>query len=301
MQPLVSTEWLAEHLGEPDLVLIDASWFMPASGRNGRDEYLAAHIPGARFLDIDELSDRSNPAPHMLPAAGDFGAAMERLGIGHDDRIVVYDNSPIRTAARGWFILRHFGAEQVAILDGGLQKWLAEGRPTESGEPEPREARFELAERREEIVTKQHILSGNHDPMLDARGKGRFEGSEPDPRPGVEPGHIPGARNLPFTALYNEDGTFKPVAELRKLFAGAGIDPAQPFVATCGSGVTANSLLFAAYLIGNDRTRLYDGSWSEWGADPATPKALGPAQSAPAFEGEGDRSAKLNGGGANRG
>jgi thiosulfate/3-mercaptopyruvate sulfurtransferase len=272
MDPLVSTEWLAQHLGEPDLVVVDATWHMPASGRSGRDEYLAAHIPGARFLDIDVLSDRRNPAPHMLPAAEEFGAAMERLGIGRNDRIVVYDNSPIRTAARGWFMLRHFGAEQVAILDGGVQKWLTEERETESGEPEPRKARFEAAENGGEVVTKQELLGGMRESLLDARGTGRFEGSEADPRPGIAPGHIPGARNLPFSALYNEDGSFKSPEEIGRLFVAAGIDPAQPFVASCGSGVTANSLIFAAHLLGNDRAQLYDGSWGEWGADPATPK-----------------------------
>jgi thiosulfate/3-mercaptopyruvate sulfurtransferase len=276
MESLVSTEWLAQHLGEPDLVVVDSSWFMPASGRSGHDEYLAAHVPGARFLDIDEASDRSNPAPHMLPSADSFVEAMERLGIGSDDRIVVYDNSPIRTAARGWFMLRHFGAREVAILDGGFQKWLAEGRPTESGEPSSRSARFEAIER-DEVVTKQQLLAGGGLPWVDARGKGRFEGSEPDPRPGVAAGHAPGSRNLPFASLYREDGTFKPAEELKCLFAEAGIDPSRPFVASCGSGVTANSVIFAAHLIGNDDTRLYDGSWSEWGADPATPKVTGPA------------------------
>jgi thiosulfate/3-mercaptopyruvate sulfurtransferase len=278
MDPLVTTEWLAGHLGDPDLAIVDCSWHMPATGRSGREDYLERHIPGARFLDIDELRDTGHPAPHMLPRAADFGAAMERLGIGREDRIVVYDNSPLRTAARGWFMLRHFGASQVAILDGGFQKWLAEGRPTESGEPEPRDALFEPVEHRSEVVTKQQILAGEvRTPLLDARGRGRFDGSEPDPRPGVEPGHIPGARNLPFAALYAEDGTFKSPEEIRCLFAEAGLDPAQPFTATCGSGVTANSLIFAAHLLGNEETRLYDGSWSEWGADPATPKALGPA------------------------
>ena len=277
MDALLSTDWLAEHLGEPGLTIVDSSWHMPSTGRNGRHEFQAAHIPGARFLDIDEVSDRSNPAPHMLPNAKQFGRAMEELGIGKDDRIVVYDNSPTRNAARGWFMFRHFGVREVAILDGGFQKWMAEHRPVERGDPQPRSVTFEAGENRDEIVTKQAILCGNHDPLLDARGKPRFEGSEQDPRPGVAAGHIPGARNLPFAALYREDGTFKSPEEIRILFADAGIDPAEPFIASCGSGVTANSLIFAVHLLGNDTARLYDGSWSEWGADPATPKALGPA------------------------
>jgi thiosulfate/3-mercaptopyruvate sulfurtransferase len=277
MDSLVTTEWLQAQLGAPDLAIVDCSAFMPGSGRNGRAEYLQAHIPGAVFLDIEDVRDKANPAPHMLPGASEFGRAMEALGVGSGERIVVYDNSPLRTAARGWFMLRHFGARQVAILDGGFQKWTSEGRPIESGDPPPRAARFEAVDRGGEIVTKQHILAGLETPLLDARGKGRFDGSEADPRPGVARGHIPGARNLPFAALYREDGTFRSTDELRELFAGAGVDPQQPFVATCGSGVTANSLIFAAHLLGNGEARLYDGSWSEWGADPATPKAVGPA------------------------
>lgn len=277
MDSLVSTQWLADHLGDSDLVMVDSSWHMPASGRNGREEYSQAHIPGARFLDIDEVRDAAHPAPHMLPSAEEFAKAMERLGIGRGDRIVVYDNSPIRTAARGWFMLRHFGAEKVAILDGGFQKWLSEGRPTESGEPPARTARFDRHEREGEVVEKQRILAGGDISLLDARSRPRFDGSEADPRPGIAPGHIPGARNLPFATLYREDGRFKSVDEIRQLFHEAGIDPEEPFTATCGSGVTANSLIFAAHLLGNDRTKLYDGSWSEWGADPSTPKATGSA------------------------
>ena len=276
MDSLVSTQWLADHLGEPDLIVVDSSWHMPSTGRNGRHEYLAQHIPGARYLDIDEVSDRDSAIPHTLPGAEEFGEAMEALGVGHGDRIVVYDNSATRNAARGWFMLRHFGAERVAILDGGMQQWLAEGRATESGEPAPREARFDAVER-DELVTKQQLLAGSNLPWLDARGRPRFEGAEEDPRPGVAAGHAPGARNLPFASLYREDGRFKSLDDIRQLFDEAGVDPSEPFVASCGSGVTANSLIFAAHLLGNDRAKLYDGSWSEWGADPATPKVKGPA------------------------
>ncbi len=276
MDSLVSTQWLADHLGEPDLIVVDSSWHMPSTGRNGRDEYLAQHIPGARYLDIDEVADRSSAVPHTLPSASDFSNAMQALGVDRDDRIVVYDNSAIRNAARGWFMLRHFGAERVAILDGGMQQWLALGRATESGEPAPRQARFDAVER-DELVTKHQLLAGSDLPWLDARGRPRFEGVEEDPRPGVAAGHAPGARNLPFASLYREDGRFKSLDDIRQLFDEAGVDPSQPFVASCGSGVTANSLIFAAHLLGNDRAKLYDGSWSEWGADPATPKVKGPA------------------------
>jgi len=277
MESLVSTQWLAEHLGEPDLVVVDSSWHMPSTGRRGRDEYLQAHIPGARFLDIDAVSDTSSPLPHMLPSAEDFELAMEAIGVGRHDGIVVYDNSPLHSAARGWFTLRHFGARRVAILDGGLQKWVAEGQPTESGEAEPRAASFDAAQRAEEVVTKEQILTRSGRALIDARGTPRFEGTEPEPRPELASGHIPGARNIPYSALYNDDGTFRSPDELRALFDKAGADAGQPFVASCGSGVTAAALIFAAHLLGSDAGQLYDGSWTEWGADPEAPKALGPA------------------------
>jgi thiosulfate/3-mercaptopyruvate sulfurtransferase len=277
MDTLVSTQWLAGNLGQSDIAIVDASAFMPADGRDPNAEFLAAHIPGARFLDINQVSDRSNPAPHMLPSAAEFGQAMTELGVGRDDRIVVYDNSPLRTAARGWFMFRHFGAERVAILDGGFQKWRSEGRPVESGEPQPRKGRFAARARGDDVVAKQAILADPGMPLLDARSKGRFEGSEPDPRPNVGAGHIPGSKNLPFASLYRQDGTLKPDEELREAFEQLRVDPQAPFIASCGSGVTANALIFAAHRLGGRHGKLYDGSWSEWGADPATPKAKGPA------------------------
>jgi len=277
MDALVSTQWLADHLGQPDLVVLDSSLFMAASGRDAHAEYLAAHIPGARFLDIEELSDKSHPAPHMLPPAEEFGRAMEALGIGRGDRIIVYDNSPLRSAARGWFMLRHFGADKVAILDGGFEKWLGERGPVETGEPAPRSARFEATERAGEVVGIDQVRAGLGSELLDARSSGRFEGRDPDPRAGIAAGHIPGSRNLPYPQLYNADGTFRGRDEIARLFAAAGADPRAPFVASCGSGLTANSLIFAAHLLGNHGARLYDGSWSEWGADRSTPKEVGPA------------------------
>ena len=278
MDDLVTTDWLARNLGADDLAIVDSSAFMPADGRDPAAEFVVAHIPGARFLDIAEVADRDHPAPHMLPLAADFGAAMVALGVGRDDRIIVYDNSPLRTAARGWFMLRHFGAERVAVLDGGLQKWRREGRPLESGPASPRNARFDAHGVTGEVVTKAEVVTQVELPVVDARGKSRFEGSEPDPRPGVAPGHIPGSCNLPYAALYRDDGTFKSEAGLRAEFEAAGVDPNAPFIASCGSGVTANSLIFAARRLGGRGQKLYDGSWSDYGADPATPKELGPAR-----------------------
>ncbi len=272
MDDLVSTAWLAQQFGSPDVVILDATLFMPGEPRDPAAEYAEAHIPGARRFDIEALSDGNHPAPHMLPGAAAFGAAMAALGVGRDDRIVVYDNSPLRSATRAWFMLRHFGADRVAILDGGLAKWRAEGKPVEQGEPAPRSARFE-AVKRGTIVAKAMLVAGVASPILDARGRGRFDGSVPDPRPGVAAGHIPGSRNLPFGDLYRADGTLKSDEMLANEFASAGVDPQSAFIATCGSGVTATSLLFAARRLGGRDARLYDGSWSEYGADPATPKA----------------------------
>ena len=278
MDDLVTTDWLARNLGADDLAIVDCSFFMPADQRDPAAEFAEAHIPGARFLDIGAVADRNHSAPHMLPSAADFGAAMVALGVGRDDRIIVYDNSPLRTAARGWFMMRHFGAERVAILDGGFQKWQREGRAVASGPAVARTVRFDAVAAANAVVDKATVAIQRELPVVDARGTPRFEGSEPDPRPGIAPGHIPGSRNLPYAALYRADGTLKSDKALRDAFDAAGIDPAMPFIATCGSGVTANSLIFAARRLGGRGHKLYDGSWSDYGADPATPKEIGPAR-----------------------
>ena len=275
MDDLVSAQWLAANIGSADVVVLDASWHLDPK-RDARAEYEKRHIAGARFFDLKSLSDPAAGSPHMLPSAEAFGQAMEELGVSKDDRIIVYDDSALHTSARAWFMLRHFGASQVAILDGGLACWIGEGLPVTADPPPVRPARFPAAVTRPQAVaSKAELLRGAGMPVADARSADRFKGDTPEPRPGIEPGHIPGSRNVPMSELYGPDGRFRPVGELRAVFASAGIDPERPFVASCGSGVTANSLIFAARLLGNRDTRLYDGSWSEWGADPLTPKERG--------------------------
>jgi thiosulfate/3-mercaptopyruvate sulfurtransferase len=275
MEPLVSTEWLAAALGQPDLKVIDATVFLPGSGRDARAEFEAAHIPGAVFMDLDEIVDTSNPAPHMLPPAHKLASRMQSLGLCDGSRFVVYDNSPLHSAARAWWMLRSFGARQVAVLDGGLQKWTAEGRPLESGVPEVRPSHFTPSLDPDAVANRDYVKailhSGAHE-IVDARPAARFAGEEPEPRAGVAPGHIPGSRNLPQSALFNAD-SWKRGDELRRAFEEAGVDLSKPMVTTCGSGVTAAVLTFGAHLLGKEDVKLYDGSWSEWGADPSTPKA----------------------------
>lgn len=276
MDDLVSVAWLAANKGSADVVVLDASWHLPDAKRDARADYAWRHIPGARFFDLSALSDKKATAPHMLPPADEFAAAMEQLGVDSDDRIIVYDDSAIHTSARAWFMLRHYGAQQVAILDGGLSAWMAEGQPVSADEPMSRPARFiARVARPEAVVSKAELLRGTGTPIADARSAERFAGTSPEPRPGLDAGHIPGARNLPMSALYDAEGRFRPPHELRAAFDSHGVDPERPFIASCGSGVTANSLIFAARLLGNRDTRLYDGSWGEWGADPLTPKEVG--------------------------
>jgi thiosulfate/3-mercaptopyruvate sulfurtransferase len=264
MRDLVTTEDLAGELDAPDLVILDASLAPPGQPADMRAAFERKHILGARFLDLAALK-----------SAPDFAAAMEQLGVGSSDRIIIYDNTPLRSATRGWWLLRQHGARNVALLDGGLAKWIAEERSVESGPAQAREASFAEHLQSGARVTKSDILAGLDVPLVDARDSARFSGQSSDPRPGIADGHIPGARNLPFASLYAVDGTLKPRDELKRLFADAGVDPAAPFAVSCGSGVTACSLIFAAHLLGNDEARLYEGSWTEWGADPATPKELG--------------------------
>lgn len=280
MDLLVSTDWLAAELGAPDLRLLDATGFLPSSGRDARAEYEAAHIPGAARFDIDAISDPESPLPHMLPSEHLFASRVRALGIGDASRIVVYDNSPLHSAFRAWWMLKTFGARHVAVLDGGLQKWTAEGRPVESGVPEPARGHFTPVLDEATVADKALVADVVGDPLhqiLDARSAARFAGEEAEPRAGLASGHIPGSRNLPQGQLFNPDNTMKRGDNLRAAFEGAGVDLDRPLITTCGSGVTAAVLLFGARLLGKDDVRLYDGSWSEWGADPETPKAKGAA------------------------
>ncbi|HEY0626558.1 MAG TPA: 3-mercaptopyruvate sulfurtransferase [Allosphingosinicella sp.] len=280
MDSLVSTEWLAGELGASDLRVIDATIFLPGSGRDARVEYETEHIPGAVFMDLDEIVDSASPLPHMLPPEAKFASRMQTLGLGDGSRFVVYDNSPLHSAARAWWMLRTFGAHYVAVLDGGLQKWKAEGRPLESGSRQIRHAHFSPMLDQSVVADLDYVSGIVHSDaheIVDARPAPRFTGEEAEPRLGVMGGHIPGSRSLPQTELFSPDNSWKRGDALRSAFEQAGVDLSRPMVATCGSGVTAAVLLFGAHLLGKEDVKLYDGSWAEWGSDPSTPKATGAA------------------------
>lgn len=278
MDSLVTTEWLAAEMGASDLRVVDASRHMADTGRDASAEYEAAHIPGAVFMDLGELIDTSAAVENTLPSAAKFASRMQTLGLGDGSRIVLYDDSAIHSAARAWYMLKLFGAHNVAILDGGLAKWKAEGRPLASGRESLRHRHFTVWQDDQQVRSKAQILEnlGTHvEQVIDARGAPRFTGAEAEPRAGMASGHIPGSRNVHYAALFNPDGTFKDKAGIRAAFENAGIDLDKPIVTTCGSGMTACVLAFGLELLGKHDVALYDGSWAEWGADSATPKAVG--------------------------
>jgi thiosulfate/3-mercaptopyruvate sulfurtransferase len=281
MTIFVSTDWLADQLGATDLVILDASLFLPGTPRDARTEFEAAHIPGAAFLDLPTLNDPEDPVPGQLPPDALMTERMQALGVDADSRIIVYDNSPTHSAARGWFMMRVYGlGASAAILDGGLPKWIAEGRPTDNGVPATAPGNAIARLNRAKVRNKADILANldsNAAQLLDARGAGRFTGAEAEPRPGMASGHIPGSRNIPSSAFFNTDNSMKQGDELRRLLLDAGTDFDQPIVTTCGSGVTAAIILAGLESLGKTDVALYDGSWSEWGLDPATPKATGAA------------------------
>lgn len=276
---LVGTDWLAAQLDAADLAVLDASHHLPAAGRDARADFAAGHIPGARFLDLASLVDETSRVPQALPRPDQLAERLAQLGVAPGKAIVLYDDSAIRTAARAWFMLKEAGWERVAILDGGLGKWRAEGRALESGAPNPAPGAPAALAPAARVRSKDEMLANlasKAEQVLDARGADRVFGTGTDPVHGGPNGRIPGALNLPYTQLFAADGTYKPPEELRAAFEDAGVDLARPVVTTCGSGVTASVLLFAMHLIGKHDTALYDGSWMEWSADPATPKAQGP-------------------------
>ncbi|MEL7470383.1 MAG: 3-mercaptopyruvate sulfurtransferase [Pseudomonadota bacterium] len=266
---LVSTDWLAERLTAPDIRILDGSMYLPTDGRNGRELYDQAHIPGARFFDIDDISDDHSPLPHMLPPVEKFVSRIRKMGIGDGHRVVVYDQQGVYSAARIWWMFRLFGHEDVAVLDGGLPKWTAEGRPVDDIDPDPRERHFTArrnASMVRDVTQMARAVKLGDEQIVDARSPGRFSGEEIEPRKGLRSGHIPGSTNVHFRELLNDDQTMKSPEETRAIFEAAGVDLTKPVATTCGSGVTACILTLALHRLGHTRNAVYDGSWVEWGA-----------------------------------
>jgi len=278
---VVDTAWLAEHLDAPDVHVVDASYYLPHEGLSGREEFELQHVPGAVFFDIDEIADESSELPHMLPPPEKFSSRVRKLGLGDGVRVVVYDQRGIFSAPRAWWTFRYFGHEDVAVLDGGLPKWLAEGRPVEDGPARPVERHF-TARMNSFMLRDRDQLLGNLDSrreqVLDARSAGRFEGRDAEPRDGLRSGHIPGSLNLPFTELLDaESQTLLGAEQIRARLEAAGLDMKRPVVTTCGSGVTAAVLALGLHIAGHRNVSLYDGSWAEWGLPTDTPLATGSA------------------------
>lgn len=279
MGPLVTTEWLADELGKPDLIVFDATKYLPNEPKDGKTEFLAAHIPGARYFDIDEVADPDTDLPHMVPTPGRFAKLMSAMGVSNTSRLVFYDQKGLASAARGWWLMRLFGHDNAVVLDGGLPKWRREGRQVQTGEA-PASARTEFRPdfRARKLRAIGDLLQNVRTPselVLDARAAGRFTGATPEPRAGMRSGHIPGSASLPYTDLLNADGTFRPVEMLRMRFAAAGMDSSKAPVTSCGSGVTACILTLGLVLAGLPEGAVYDGSWTEWGGRADTPVETG--------------------------